>query len=178
MTERRVPVDENPFQPPPSGERERPRAELEPEAPVTPPVRPLAVLVGAVTDNFATLVFVYLYAFIMAVRIGESGFEHEIERTLRSLPHQLTLYVAGGAMSVLGGLVAGVIAGRNELWHGLAAGLLSSLIGKAIGSSDTAAPTSGAEVWMAALATPLTIASAGLGGFLAARRRRALDAQA
>ena len=170
-----MPVDDNPFQPPPSLEGVRPRPESEPETPPLPPVRPLAVAVGAVVDNVATGAFLMLYATMMVVRIGDSGFEREVERTLRTLPHQLTLYVVGGVMSVLGGLVAGVIARRNEVWHGLAAGMLSSLFGKLVADSGSAAPTSGAEVWMAALATPLTIASAGLGGFLAARRRHHLD---
>lgn len=173
-----MPLDHNPFQPPPSGDSVRPRPEIDSAAPVAPPVRPLAVVVGAVVDNVATWAFLFLYATIMAVRIGEAGFEGELERTLRTLPHQLTLYLAGGAMSVLGGLVAGTIARRNELWHALAAGVLSSLFGKVLSDSASAAPTSGAEVWMATLATPLTIASAGLGGLLAARRRRVRDTHA
>lgn len=169
--------DDNLFQPPPSADSARPRPELA-EDETAPMVRPLAVLVGAVVDNVATWAFLFLYATVMAVQIGDAGFEHDLERALRTLPHQLTLYVVGGAMSVLGGLVAGTIAGRNELLHGLAAGVLSSIVGKMLADPSSAAPASGAEVWMAALATPLTIASAGLGGFLAARRRRLLDTRA
>lgn len=177
-----MPVDDNPFQPPPSGDGARAPRESHLDLAALPPVRPLAVLIGAVVDNAATWAFAILYQIVMVMRVGEAGFEHEIERTLHTLPHMLTLYVAGGAMSVLGGLVAGTIARRNALGHGLAAGVLSAMIGKMVDSMlrdpGAAASITSAEVWMSVLATPLTIASAGLGGYLAARRLRLLDTRA
>ncbi|MFN7950551.1 MAG: hypothetical protein U0610_02415 [bacterium] len=138
------------------------------------PFRPRAMVVGSVVDTMATMSFQFLYVMVMLFRLGgSSGSEHEIAETLKMLPHQLTLYVAGGAMSVLGGYVAGLIARRNEVLHGLGAGVLSVILGKLMSGPDGGLPTNGAEAAMVALATPLTIASAALGGYIARVRAHA-----
>ncbi len=157
-----------------------PRDPPAPPLPGHPPAEtaaasPLAVIVGAAVDLLSTTAFQFIYDVMLAMRLGDGGaFDQEqVERTLGLLPHRLTLYAAGGGMSVLGGFVAGRIARRNELWHGVAAGFLSVLIGKILSSSTPAVVSlDAADKVMNALATPLTIASAALGGFLAVRYRR------
>jgi hypothetical protein len=167
------PSTSNPYQSLPDASSGR-AADSSTSSTFAPPVRPLASIVGAVVDNLATIAFGIMYQLVMVFRLGDmSGLQQEVERNLQLLPHRLTLYVAGGGMSVLGGYIAGRIARRNELWHGLAAGLISVLIGKLMFPGGHAA-SDAADALMEALGTPLTIASAGLGGYLAISYRRRL----
>lgn len=163
----------NPYQALPDASAPQPRGPELPPVDAGVRVRPLAILVGSAVDTFATMAFQFLYVMVMLFRLGgSSSIDREIAETLRLLPHQLTLYVAGGAMSVLGGYAAGLIARRNEVLHGFGAGILSVIFAKIMSSPASAPPASGAEAAMIALATPLTIASATLGGYLARVRAR------
>ncbi len=89
-----------------------------------------AVLVGALTDTMGTLTFVSLVGLAAAF---VADLQHvpisEMEARLQRPASMTAMMIIGLAFTVLGGFIAGRMAGKREILHGALVGCVGIIVG-------------------------------------------------
>ena len=150
-----------------------------PDARLAEPVRDVprfrlhAVVLGALVDLGSSIVLGVLVLFGVTLLLSTpEATRPEIEAQVRGVLNSTTVGIGfttlGLGLTVLGGYVAGLVARNTELRHGVLTGILVLLLGTLLFPPFGEGPRLGLDV----VGLVLTIPGAGLGGSLAARRRR------
>ncbi|HNW91890.1 MAG TPA: hypothetical protein PKM88_03155 [bacterium] len=89
-----------------------------------------AVLAGWAVDIGGTTLFSMVWGTLLSIAVlTAGGDEAELQAAMRTVPLLAFIMLTGAGFTVLGGFAAAFIAGRDELWHALATGILSLLTG-------------------------------------------------
>lgn len=147
-------------------EQPSPAPELEPQG-FFSGIRPLAVVIGALVDNVATLLLSLLLLSIVASSYGESLGELD-EPALQALSRDPGVLVSsmllGSFCTGFGGFMAARIAACHRARHGAFVGLFAVAMGLVSYGSGTAAPH--VPLWYDLLGFGLLVPVGALGGWI------------
>jgi hypothetical protein len=123
-----------------------------------------AIILGVLTDIGGTFLFSVIFGILAGIAMAVKGITAaEMTERLEQPVFLISNLVIGLIFTLLGGLVAGRIAKRSELLHGGIVGGISIIFSLTFLSS--------VPVLYNAVALPLVIPAAVLGGFIARRYR-------
>jgi len=138
-------------------------------------IRP--IIIGAVVDYVATYALITLYLIVHYMKeplekggLSAEALQEALKEMLSSQEGLLALLVIGALCTVLGGYLAGRIAGTEEVKHGVLVGAVSLIIGFL--QSGMAGEASPVPYWHELLGYLLAIPAGALGGSLAQGRAR------
>lgn len=128
-----------------------------------------AILLGFAADFFGSQIGHGIVAIPIVTALVQSGVpEQQIEQRLLTLPTALFFFmIVGLIFTTIGGFVAAHIAGRDELPHAAATGILSLVTGLVVLSLMPQTP-----VWYNAISAVLVVPCAVLGGFIRSKQPR------
>jgi hypothetical protein len=131
-------------------------------------VRVRPVILGVVVDYVATQILIVLYLFASLGKDGgvsEEAIEEALKKTLSSQDGLFTLLLIGALGTILGGYIAGRMAGNDQVKHGALVGAASLILG-ALQAGATGAESL-VPYWYQLLGYLLAIPAGALGGYLA-----------
>jgi len=93
-----------------------------------------AIIAGFTADFFASLIFTILLTILVAVILSAKGFhQSDIETKLVEVasgwPYMFLTMTVGLIFTIMGGYIAGRIAGSGEYFHSAAVGVINVLLG-------------------------------------------------
>ncbi len=140
-------------------------------------VRIRPIIIGAVVDYAATYALITLYLILVYMKeplenggVPAEALQEALKEMLSSQEVLLDLLIIGALCTILGGYVAGRIAGTEEVKHGALVGAVSLIIG--ILQTGMAGEASQVPYWHELLGYLLAIPAGALGGFFAQGRAR------
>ena len=140
-------------------------------------VRIRPIIIGAVVDYAATYALITLYLILVYMKeplekggVPAEAFQEALKEMLSSQEGLLDLLIIGALCTILGGYLAGRIAGTEEVKHGALVGAVSLIIG--ILQTGLAGEASPVPYWHELLGYLLAIPAGALGGFFAQGRAR------
>jgi len=127
-----------------------------------------AIAAGFVADFAASTIFSILLSLLAVVILAGKGYSgDDLEKMLLSVindaPYRIFSLVAGLGFTLVGGYIAGRLAGVGELFHAGAVGILNILFGLFFLDLHYS--------WLQALAFVLVLPAALIGGNIAKQRR-------
>ena len=138
-------------------------------------IRP--IITGAIVDYVATyalitlyLIFVYMKEPLEEGGVPAEALQEALKEMLSSQEGLVDLLIIGALCTILGGYIAGWIAGTEEIKHGALVGAVSLIIG--LVQTGMAGEASPVPYWHELLGYLLAIPAGALGGSLAQRRAR------
>ena len=136
-------------------------------------IRP--IIIGAVVDYVATYALITLYLILVYMKeplekggVPAEALQEALKEMLSSQEGLLDLLIIGALCTILGGYIAGWIAGTEEIKHGALVGAVSLIIG--ILQTGMAGEVSAVPYWHELLGYLLAIPAGALGGFFAQGR--------
>ncbi len=120
-----------------------------------------AVLVGAVADNVGTL---FLMTLLASALVSTGLSETEVMIRIKSTSGLLLGLIIGLGCTVLGGYIAGRMAGREEILHGVAVAVIGMIMASIFREGGT-------PLWFEIIGF-IGMLPAGIGGGYLAQRRR------
>ena len=126
-----------------------------------------AILSGWATDIFGSQIGASVVAVPMAMGMTQNGASpQQIEARLLNEPVALILFmIVGLIFTTTGGFVSAHLAGRDEVRHATATGVLSLVFSLAVMAFTPRLP-----IWYMVVATLLVVPCAALGGFIRSKQ--------
>lgn len=130
-------------------------------------IRIRAVAFGAAVDVGCTFVFAVALGIVLGFVLLSGGTDpedlaRELEELAKNDVVMLGSSIVGLCFTILGGYVAGRIAGHSQIRHGLLTGVVSMALGSLLGTPWG----EGVPLWYTVSALLLPIPAAGFGGWL------------
>lgn len=132
------------------------------EEPVPKRFRVWAVVAGVATDFASSFVVGIVSSVVLTIVLLAQGTpQEELAETMKQLPFALFGLVAGLGCTILGGFVSGKVAKQSKVRHGLAVGVVSTLL-----ASPFWVPS---PLWYTAVCILTVTPAAMLGAYMAKR---------